>query len=323
MPQQLHYSIVPSPNLNQDARVLDELCAAAGWELLTVKKRFRIYVNAQEDPVPIYTDPQDNLDRYGQFVRRRILITGAVEILAYIAFLIFYTGVFSDYKPLEFHGILDVPSCHARLMAFFHLIVIFLCYLAAVLIPLWRARRALRKNREDWQKRVRLSEIISRWIQMIAPVILIPSAFLACTDAIDLPYQKGEPPLTAMDMGYEGEIRWDYMTWDGPFCSFKRYLSLTPEYVWGMDEFFYVAVEIHSAEWMDRIARESIVQSGENWGDPNFTQDGIDVYYFSPWSEIYLVKDTCVVYIDGLKNPITESGVFEQLKQIFFTKNSA
>lgn len=71
-PQQLHYSIVPSPNVNHDAQELDELCAVAGWELLAAKRRFRIYVNAQEDPVPIYTDPQDSIDRYGQLVRRRI-----------------------------------------------------------------------------------------------------------------------------------------------------------------------------------------------------------------------------------------------------------
>lgn len=321
-PRQLHYSIIPSPNLNQDAQELDDLCAQAGWELLAVKRRFRIYVNAQQAPVPIYTDPQDSADRYGQLIRRRIIWIGALEVLAYVTFLIYYIGLFSDYKPLAPHGILDVPSNHAMLMAFLYLVIIFLCYLAAVLIPLWRARRALRKNREDWPKKVRRSEISSRWIQIIAPVILISSAFLACTDAIDLPYQHGEPPLTAIDMGYDGEIRWDYMTWDGPFCSFKRYLSLTPEYVWGVDEFFYVSVEMRSGEFFDQIARKSITESGGTWGEPNFTQDGIDVYYVSPWDGIYLFKDTCAVYISGLKISITTPEVFEQLKQAFFIENN-
>lgn len=316
-PQQLHYSIVPSPNVNQDARELDELCAAAGWELLAVKKRFRIYVNAQEDPVPIYTDPQDNMDKYKKFIWRRILTVGGLELAADAFFILWYAVSMRYELHSTFVDLIGYPLGFVMWTALFILLCLFLCYVAALLIPLWCGMHALKKG-TDWERKVRWSEKSSRWVQIIAPLVLIPAALLACTDAIDLPYQHGDPPLTAMDVGYDGEIRWDYMTWDGPFCSFKRYLSLTPEYEWGMDEFFYVYIESSKSDLVKRLAENGIRDN--EWIDdaPKFSRDGIDVYYFAGRADIYMVKDNQALYINKLPDPIDAPEMFDKLVDLFF-----
>lgn len=221
-PQQLHYSIVPNPNVNQDARELDELCAAAGWELLAVKKRFRIYVNAQEDPVPIYTDPQDNMDKYKKFIRRRILTVGGLELAADACFILWYAVSMRFGLRWAFEELIGFPIGFSLWMAFFVLLLLFICYLAALLVPLWRGMRALKKG-HDWERKVRWSEKSSRWAQIIAPLVMIPAALLACTNAIDLPFQFHEPMVQAEEIGYESVTPLDTMTWKGPVFRFCRY----------------------------------------------------------------------------------------------------
>lgn len=317
-PQRLHYSIVPGPNVNQDARELDELCAAAGWELLAVKHRFRIYVNAREEPVAIYTDPQDSMDRYGQFVRRRILTVGGLELLAYTVYLIWYVGALGGELRWAFEELTGFPIGITIWTALIVLLLLFLCYLAAVLVPLWCGKRALRRKSADWPQKVRRSEIGSRWVQMIAPVMLITCALLACTDAIDWPYQHGDPPLAAADLGCEREVVLDYMSGDNMLFKFHRYYSYVSEESLFSGRFFYVYVQSPFDHLAERLARNEIVNDEFVKDTPQFSRDGIDVYYFINNTKVYMVGDGRALYVDELPGSIEDPAIFNALTDCFF-----
>lgn len=278
-PQQLHYSIVPSPNVNQDARELDELCAAAGWELLTVKKRFRIYVNAQEDPVPIYTDPQDNLDQYGQFVRRRILITGAVDILLYLALILLQGMIDNPFSQIT--TLMAVPLNYIRIVLLGVFILLFLCYLAAMLIPLYVGKKAVGK-RKNWQRTTRRVEKSTRWVQVVGTVIPLLLFAGWVTDQLTAPLEWNEPPLTGMELGAEGEWRYGNLQWEDPYSRLYRYVSrVDSEYGPWTETISYVYIESELDlvnKTVDRLWQETIEEEGHVY-DKQFSTDQLQVYH--------------------------------------------
>lgn len=320
-PRQLHYSIIPSPNLNQDAQELDDLCAQAGWELLAVKRRFRIYVNAQEDPVPIYTDPQDNMDKYKKFIWRRILTVGGLELAADAFFILWYAvmmrfELFSDSTELMFF-----PLGFRMWTAFLILLLLFICYLAALLIPLWRGMRALKKG-YGWERKVRRSEKSSRWVQIIAPLVLIPAALLACTDAIDWPFQFYEPMVQAEELGYENVVDDDVMTWKGPLFRFCRYKAYVADDEIFDNNFFYVYLESDKDGFVRRLAESGVHHDEWIEDAPRFSRDGIDVYYFTSCSKIYMVKENQALYIREIPDLIQNPEMFDRLVNLFFSDHA-
>lgn len=316
-PRQLHYSIIPSPNLNQDARELDDLCAQAGWELLAVKRRFRIYVNAQEDPVPIYTDPQDNMDKYKKFIWRRILTVGGLELAADAFFILWYAVSMRYELHSTFVDLIGYPLGFVMWTALFILLCLFLCYVAALLIPLWRGIHALKKG-TDWERKVRRSEKSSRWIQIIAPLVLIPAAFLACTDAIDWPFQFRDPMVEAQEIGYERSVPFDIMTWKGPKVRFCRYVAYIADEDFFEHAFMYVYVESDKDGFVKRLTENGI--RNDEWIEdtPQLSRDGIDVYYFTGAFDVYMVKGNRGVYINELPDSIDNPEMFDRLAELFF-----
>lgn len=317
-PRQLHYSIIPSPNLNQDAQELDDLCAQAGWELLAVKRRFRIYVNAQEDPVPIYTDPQDNMDKYKKFIWRRILTVGGLELAADAFFILWYVVLMHAELHWTFEELPGFPLGFRLWTALFILLFLFICYLAALLIPLWRGMHALKKG-TDWERKVRRSEKSSRWVQIIAPLVLIPAALLACTDAIDWPFEFYEPMVRAEELGYESEIPLDTMTWKGPKVRFCRYTAYIADENFFDHTFMYVYLESDEDGFVKRLAENGIRDDKWIEDTPQFSRDGIDVYYFTGAFDVYMIKGNQAVYINELPDYIDNPEMFDRLVDLFFS----
>lgn len=278
-PQRLHYSIVPSPNLNQDARELDELCAAAGWELVAVKKRFRIYVNAQEDPVPIYTDPQDSMDRYGRFVRRRILITGAVDILLYLAIILLQGMIDNPFSQIA--TLMAVPLNYIQIVLLGVFILLFFCYLAAMLIPLYVGKTAVGK-RENWQRTTRRVEKSTHWVQVagtVIPLLLFAGVF---TDQLTAPLEWNKPPLTGMEQGAEGELCYGNLQWEDPYSRFYRYVSRVESGYGPWTEtlgYVYIESELDLVnKTVDRLWQETIEEVGHVY-DERFSTDQLKVYH--------------------------------------------
>ena len=69
-PQKLHYAITYLPQFsNEDSFLLSkdkneylELCAASGWQFVCAYKNMVIFLNEEENPLPLETDPEVELD---------------------------------------------------------------------------------------------------------------------------------------------------------------------------------------------------------------------------------------------------------------------
>ncbi len=69
-PQKLHYAITYLPQFsNEDKFLLSEykneyleLCAASGWQFVCAYKNMVIFLNEEENPLPLETDPEVELD---------------------------------------------------------------------------------------------------------------------------------------------------------------------------------------------------------------------------------------------------------------------
>lgn len=69
-PQKLHYAITYLPQfsnedkflLSEDKNEYLELCAASGWQFVCAYKNMVIFLNEEENPLPLETDPEVELD---------------------------------------------------------------------------------------------------------------------------------------------------------------------------------------------------------------------------------------------------------------------
>lgn len=101
-PQKLHYAISYLPQFsNEDSFLLSDkkkeyidLCAASGWHFVCAYKNMVIFSNYSEDPIPLQTDPEVEIDTIHKSFLRHSL---PVIIFAFILFmLMFFKTYFSD-----------------------------------------------------------------------------------------------------------------------------------------------------------------------------------------------------------------------------------
>ena len=101
-PQKLHYAITYLPQFsNEDSFLLSkdkneylELCAASGWQFVCAYKNMVIFINEQENPLPLETDPEAELATIHKSFLKHDL---PKSILSFVFFMIsFFYLLFSD-----------------------------------------------------------------------------------------------------------------------------------------------------------------------------------------------------------------------------------
>jgi len=101
-PQKLHYAITYLPQFsNEDSFLLSkdkneylELCAASGWQFVCAYKNMVIFINEQENPLPLETDPEAELSTIHKSFLKHDL---PKSILSFVFFMIsFFYLLFSD-----------------------------------------------------------------------------------------------------------------------------------------------------------------------------------------------------------------------------------
>lgn len=109
------------------------------------------------------------------------------------------------------------------------------------------------------------------------------------------------------------------MTWKGPRFRFCRYVAYVPEDEIFDNSFFYVYVESSKGDQVKRLAENGV--RNDKWIEdtPKFSRDGIDVYYFTSCSDIYMVKENQVIYIRKIPEVIQNPEMFDRLADLFFS----
>lgn len=101
-PQKLHYAITYLPQfsnedsflLSEDKKEYLELCAASGWQFVCAYKNMVIFINEQENPLPLKTDPEVELDLIHRSFLKHDL---PKSIFSFVFFMIaFFYLLFSD-----------------------------------------------------------------------------------------------------------------------------------------------------------------------------------------------------------------------------------
>lgn len=126
-PQKLHYAITYLPQFsNEDSFLLSkdkneylELCAVSGWQFVCAYKNMVIFINEQENPLPLETDPEVELDLIHRSFLKHDLPKG---ILSFALFMIsFFYLLFSDtdYKSV------DLVLCFFAFLSFYTAINFF------------------------------------------------------------------------------------------------------------------------------------------------------------------------------------------------------
>ncbi len=123
-PQKLHYTITYLPQFsNEDSFLLSEnkneyleLCSASGWQFVCAYKNMVIFFNEEENPLPLETDPEVELDLiHRSFLKHDLPKTIFVFAASTIAFfyLLFSKGnvlelglfaFFSFHIAIDFYG---------------------------------------------------------------------------------------------------------------------------------------------------------------------------------------------------------------------------
>jgi len=101
-PQKLHYAITYLPQfsnedsflLSEDKKEYLELCAASGWQFVCAYKNMVIFLNEQENPLPLETDPEVELDMiHKSFLKHNL----PKSIFSFAFFMVaFFYLLFSD-----------------------------------------------------------------------------------------------------------------------------------------------------------------------------------------------------------------------------------
>ena len=79
-PRKIHYAVtyfpkasIFDPEPSESQKRLQEFCAHAGWELVGTTAQLQIFCSAEEDPVPIETDPELELENIHNSVKKTLL----------------------------------------------------------------------------------------------------------------------------------------------------------------------------------------------------------------------------------------------------------
>lgn len=88
-PKQVHFGVTyyprasafePEPSEGQ--KTLEEFCDHAGWRLVGSSAQLLVFANEGEDPVPIHTDPELELEGLERIAKRNLLLWGLMAVLS-------------------------------------------------------------------------------------------------------------------------------------------------------------------------------------------------------------------------------------------------
>ncbi|MBQ7800758.1 MAG: DUF2812 domain-containing protein [Oscillospiraceae bacterium] len=178
-PKELHYAVTyfpkasifdPGPSAGQEQ--LREFCAHAGWELVGTTAQMQIFRSTEEDPVPIETDPELELENIHKSVKKGVF-PGYFLLLAVCVLNLIRSFWQLWESPLE------MLSSNLTLFTGFSQIILFLiCALEIGGYFLWR--RAARKALETGGSFVRTwgfrkAELGLLWVEVAALAVVLAS----------------------------------------------------------------------------------------------------------------------------------------------------
>ncbi|MFR8012179.1 MAG: hypothetical protein ACLU8W_10540 [Clostridia bacterium] len=78
-------------------------------------------------------------------------------------------------------------------------------------------------------------------------------------------------------------------------------------------------MESSKGDPVKRLAENGVLTDEWIKDAPRFSRDGVDVYYFTRNSNIYMVKDNQALYINEIPDSIENPEVFDRLADLFFS----
>lgn len=113
-PKKLHYAVAYLPHVsNEDEFLASEnkkeyldLCSSSGWQYVCAHKNMVFFLNEEENPVPLVTDPEEELD----VIHRAVVKRNRIGIVFVFAVLLLTVGGISFFN--TFSGVyISVPVC--------------------------------------------------------------------------------------------------------------------------------------------------------------------------------------------------------------------
>ena len=143
-PKRLHYAVtycpkasVYDPGPSEDQQVLQDYCAAAGWELVTTNGQMQIFVSEAENPPPVETDPAVQVSNIHQAMRRSFLPSYLVlMVLSGFLFAMLVWQLWTD--PIDL-----LTSTSNFFTAFFWTLLFVLCLVEVLGYLRWHRRAKL------------------------------------------------------------------------------------------------------------------------------------------------------------------------------------
>ena len=149
-PKRLHYAVtyfpkasVYAPGPREDQQVLQDYCAAAGWELVTTSGQMQIFVSEAENPPPVETDPEVQVANIHRAMRRSFLPSYLVlMVLSGFMFAMLVWQLWTD--PIDL-----LTSTNNFFTAFFWTLLFVLCLVEILGYLRWhrKAKAAARDGR--------------------------------------------------------------------------------------------------------------------------------------------------------------------------------
>ena len=143
-PKRLHYAVtyfpkasVYDPGPSEDQQVLQDYCAAAGWELVTTSGQMQIFVSEAEDPPPVETDPAVQVANIHRAMKRSFLPSYLVLMgLSGLMFAMLLWQLWTD--PIDL-----LTSTSNFFTAFFWTLLFVLCLVEVLGYLRWHRRARL------------------------------------------------------------------------------------------------------------------------------------------------------------------------------------
>ncbi len=134
------------PEPSEEQLMFHEFCAHTGWKLACTSAQIQIFYNENENPTPIETDPELELDTIHASVKKTMLPTYLIMLfLSIMNGVLFVGGLLSD--PL------DLLSSPSRLFTGFAFVILFLlCSVELISYFIWYKKARLRAVQGEFLK---------------------------------------------------------------------------------------------------------------------------------------------------------------------------
>ena len=134
------------PEPSEEQQMFHEFCAHTGWNLACTSAQIQIFYNENENPTPIETDPELELDTIHASVKKTMLPTYLIMLfLSIMNGVLFVGGLLSD--PL------DLLSSPSRLFTGFAFVILFLlCSVELISYFIWYKKARLQAAHGEFLK---------------------------------------------------------------------------------------------------------------------------------------------------------------------------